>query len=133
MRRVLLDTSAYSAFKRGQRDAVDAIGSADRLLVSSIVLGELRAGFVRGNRVRQNEAELARMLDAERVDVIAVDAETSERYAAIVDSLRRAGTPVATNDVWIAACAMQHGAVLLTADTDFRRIGQIVVELLPSR
>jgi predicted nucleic acid-binding protein len=94
------------------------------------VLGELRAGFLKGTRLAANIAELAQFLASPRVLVAAVDEDTAERYAAIFDSLRRAGSPIPTNDVWIAASAMQHGSVLLTTDPHFRAITQIVAEIL---
>lgn len=58
------------------------------------------------------------------------DAETSERYAVILDSLREAGTPIPTNDVWIAASAMQHGLRLLTTDAHYRNVAQVIVDYL---
>ena len=61
---------------------------------------------------------------------MAIDQETAERYAVILDSLRRAGAPIPTNDVWIAAGAMQWGSLLLTTDPHFRAVTQIVAEIL---
>ncbi|HSF18336.1 MAG TPA: PIN domain-containing protein [Vicinamibacteria bacterium] len=69
---------------------------------------------------------LARFCESPRVVSAVVDAETSERYAVILDALRNAGTPVGTNDLWIAATAMQHGLILLTTDTDILQVAQIV-------
>jgi tRNA(fMet)-specific endonuclease VapC len=131
MRRVLLDTSAYSAFKRGHEDALAAVRTADELIVSAIVIGELLFGFRRGDRRTRNETELSTLLASPRVITVGIDRDTSERYALIRETLTRAGTPVAANDIWISATAMQYGATVLTADRDFLQIPQIVVELLP--
>lgn len=98
--------------------------------LNPVVLGELRAGFLKGTRLAANLAELAQFLASPRVVLVAVDEDTAERYAAILDSLRRAGAPIPTNDVWIAASAMQHGSVLLTTDPHFRAVAQIVAEIL---
>lgn len=74
-----------------------------------MVLGELRAGFLQGTRLTENLSELAQFLASPRVLVVPMDEETAERYAVILDSLRRADTPIPTNDIWIAASTMQHG------------------------
>lgn len=124
----LIDTSAYSAFLRGHRDVQRALQRVDRIVLTPVVLGELRAGFVRGARRAKNEAELARFRESPRVDVVGLDEGTADRYAAIVQGLRAAGTPIPTNDVWIAASAMQHGLRLITTDAHFRHVAQVIVD-----
>lgn len=124
----LLDTSAYSAFMRGHEELKLALQRTDRIVLTPIVLGELGAGFRAGARHKKNEAELRRFLSSPRVDVVAVDAETAERYAVILHALRQAGTPIPTNDIWIAASAMQHGLRVLTTDVHYTRIPQVIVE-----
>jgi predicted nucleic acid-binding protein len=131
VRRVLADTSAYAAFMRNHSDVASLFREADEIVVTPVVLGELRAGFRRGSRLRANEARLGLFLDSPRVRVLEIDADTSERYAVIFDSLRSAGTPIGTNDIWIAASAMQHGLRLVTTDSDFERVSQILVECFP--
>ena len=124
----LLDTSAYSAFLRGHAELKLALQRTDRIVLTPIVLGELGAGFRAGTRRKKNEAELRQFLSSPRVDVVAVDAETAERYAVILHGLRSAGTPIPTNDIWIAASAMQHGLRVITTDVHYTRIPQIIVE-----
>jgi tRNA(fMet)-specific endonuclease VapC len=131
VRRLLADTSAYAAFMRNHPDVASQFREADEIIVTPVVLGELRAGFRRGSRLRANEARLDMFLSSPRVRVLEIDADTSERYALIFASLRSAGTPIGTNDIWIAASAMQHGLRLLTTDTDFERVSQIVVDCFP--
>jgi tRNA(fMet)-specific endonuclease VapC len=97
-------------------------------VVSPTVLGELKAGFLRGRHRQKNEEELTAFLDSPRVEIVSVDEGTADRYAAIVDSLRSAGTPIPTNDIWIAACAMQHGLRLVTMDRHFRSVSQILLD-----
>ena len=124
----LLDTSAYSAFLRGHEELKLALQRADRIVLTPIVLGELGAGFRAGARHKKNEAELRQFLSSPRVDVVTVDTETAERYAVILHALRQARTPIPTNDIWIAASAMQHGLRVLTTDVHYTRIPQIIVE-----
>jgi len=127
---LLLDTSAYSALMRGHSGVKRALGHADETYVNPVVLGELRAGFLKGARTARNEAVLREFLAEPRVHSVPIDEDTTERYAVIYDALQRRGTPVSVNDVWIAASAFQHGLRVLTTDGDFRKIPQILVEYL---
>jgi len=127
--RYCLDTSAYSNFKRGDRQIVDLIDRADWLGIPAVVLGELWIGFLQGNRLPANQAELEEFLTHPAVEELTVDREVSQIYAEIVVSLRKAGTPVPSNDIWIAANAARAGATVLTYDSHFRhihRVGSIV-------
>src|SRR5437879_2132415 len=113
MIRLMLDTSAYSMLRRGHAPIQAAAQLADKLYVSPIVLGELEAGFRRGRRSQENERLLRRFLASPRVEVAPVAEETVHCYAHIFDYLRRAGTPIPVNDLWIAASAMEHGLAVL--------------------
>ncbi|HET7443921.1 MAG TPA: type II toxin-antitoxin system VapC family toxin [Solirubrobacterales bacterium] len=120
-----LDTSAYSNFRRGNEEVAVLLDRAEVVGVSTVVLGELRTGFLLGGRRRRNEAELDAFLDNPAVDVLPVDSETSRQYAEIVAELRKAGTPLPTNDIWIAATAARNGATVLTCDEHFERIARV--------
>lgn len=132
MSRILLDTSAYSAFKRGHPEVVASVRRAREILLPITVLGELLAGFEAGTRKQANEEELYRFLQSPRVGIVPLLEATARRYAVIYGDLRRAGRPVPTNDMWIAASAMEHGAELLTTDDDFTAIARILVRHFPS-
>ena len=135
MTRVLVDTSAYAAFLRDQPAVREAFQRASEIFLSVIVLGELRSGFLKGGRAGRNEARLQQFLGSPRCAVLVIDADTAERYAVIHDYLRRQGTPVSPNDLWIAASAAQHGLRILTLDADFDRIPHVIVDKFepPSR
>jgi tRNA(fMet)-specific endonuclease VapC len=122
MRPLLIDTNAYTAFKRGNVDIVEALAWADSLLLNSVVLGELLAGFASGSREAKNREELARFLDTPRVQVLPITTRTADAYALAYAGLRRKGTPIPTNDLWIAASAMETGAALLTLDAHFSHV-----------
>ena len=125
-----LDASAYSNFRRGNREVVTLLDRAERVGMPTITLGELRTGFLLGGRRERNEAELEDFLDNPVVEVLGVDSETSRHYAEIVADLRQAGTPLPTNDIWIAAVAARNGTTVLTSDEHFEsiaRVGSIVL------
>ena len=132
MSRLLLDTSAYSAWARGYALLKAPLQQATEICVSVVVLGELVAGFRRGRFREENESRLRDFLSAPRVKVLGVDEETVPPYAAIHDELRRRGSPVGHNDMWIAATAYQHGLRVLTLDGDFKKIPQVLVDLIES-
>jgi tRNA(fMet)-specific endonuclease VapC len=133
MKRFLLDTSAYSGLLRGHAGIKALVQKADEIILTPIVLGELHAGFLAGQQRRKNERELDEVLASPRVSVVTIDEETSTHYAAIVHWLRTAGKPIPTNDIWIAASAMQHGLPVVTTDRHFAQVPQILSEVLSAQ
>ncbi|MBM4124432.1 MAG: type II toxin-antitoxin system VapC family toxin [Nitrospira sp.] len=127
MTRLLLDTSVYIAAKKNLPAAAETLAHVDEIVVTPIVLGELRAGFLQGSKTETNERELRAFLDSPRVTIPPLDEETAGRYAIIRTALKKAGTPISTNDIWIAASAMQYGLPILTSDADFKKIPQVIV------
>jgi tRNA(fMet)-specific endonuclease VapC len=120
--KLLLDTSAYSAFKRGHEAVVDLVRRSERILLSTVVAGELIAGFRAGSRCEQNLRELRDFLDHERVTEVPVTLTTADRYGRVYATLRRKGTPLPTNDMWVAAQAMETGADLASLDGHFEHV-----------
>jgi tRNA(fMet)-specific endonuclease VapC len=128
--RYCLDASAYSHFKRGEERVVGLLEAADWIGVPSIVLGELWMGFLAGGRVERNVAELREFLANPVVNELIVDADVARVYAEIAIALRRAGNPIPTNDIWIAATAANVGAIVLTHDVHFdqiQRVGSLIL------
>jgi predicted nucleic acid-binding protein len=128
--RYCLDTSAYSHFQRGDRRVVEMIDQAEWIGVPAIVLGELRAGFRLGARTDKNEQQLRAFLANPAVETLAVDGEVSRHYADIVVEVRQRGRPVPTNDLWIAATAARHGAIVVSYDEHYEalpRVGTVVL------
>jgi tRNA(fMet)-specific endonuclease VapC len=126
MKKVLIDTNIYSFAMKGDADVIDILRKIDLIGFSTISIGELYSGFKGGNREKRNKDELDLFLDSPRLVVHSIDVETAEFYASILDNLRRAGTPVPTNDIWIAAVAFQHGYKLFSKDRHFNFIPGLV-------
>ena len=122
MNPVLLDTNAYSAFKRGHAEALLIVQRAPWIAISTTILGELLGGFAVGTRQAQNCQELDAFLASPRVRFLLVDRNTAEHYGALFASIRMAGTPIPTNDLWIAASALEHSLSLFTFDAHFNHV-----------
>lgn len=124
----MLGTSPCSAFMRGDSEIKLALQRAEEIHLDPGILGEMLAGFTRGKQRRKNEPELQAFLGFPHGNVLYVDGETAERYAAILVSLWRVGTPIPSNDLWVAACAMHHGLRPLTMDAQYQRVTQVIVD-----
>jgi len=119
MRTVLIDTNAYGALAGNDRKVLAAIGAAETVILSLFVLGELHAGFRGGTRFQENLDQLTRFIRKPTVKVGFPSTETAEIYGQLKVALHRKGTPIPINDVWIAAQAIEHGAVLVSYDRHF--------------
>jgi predicted nucleic acid-binding protein len=117
--RILIDTKCYSELDEGEPEAINRIQTATEVWVPLIVLGELFAGFELGSRKELNEKQLEDFLARPSVRVMFPDGETARHYGRIFQLLRRQGTPIPTNEIWIAALALQHQLVLDSADRHF--------------
>lgn len=129
MKRIIIDTNFYTAFKRNDPDAVVLLQRAEYIGVNSIILGELLAGFRCGSREKQNRVELDQFLDSARVAILAVNDETAEFYAQVFSELRQKGSPIPSNDLWLAASALQHGLALATYDDHFSSISGLLLAI----
>ncbi|MEX2154576.1 MAG: type II toxin-antitoxin system VapC family toxin [Gemmatimonadaceae bacterium] len=123
--RIALDTNRYVDFVRGDRAAVEVLESAEAIHLPLMVLGELRAGFAVGRQGARNEGALRRFLLRSGVFVLIPDDQTTHHYASIYRQLRQLGTPIPTNDIWIAASVLQHDLVLYARDKHFDQLPQI--------
>jgi tRNA(fMet)-specific endonuclease VapC len=124
--KIILDTGAYVGFKRNAVETVEIIVKTELIVFSPVVLGELMFGFRNGSRFKKNMDDLNRFLEHEAVDLAPIGKITSDRYSRIAAQLRLQGTPIPTNDIWIAAQAMEHGAELITSDKHFDKISGLV-------
>lgn len=127
---VVLDTSAYSRFRAGHAEVAAWLSRATTIAIPTTVLGELEAGFALGARAAENRVALAELLDEPFVRVLDVTREVALRYGALFVALRKKGTPIGTNDIWIAAVAIESGGHLLTFDEDYAKVSGLKATIL---
>ena len=125
--KILIDTNTYSAFKRNRSDVVQVYQRAEEIHISVTVLAELIAGFKAGSIENQNREELRSFLSSERAILDPMNEGTAEFYAHIYLLLRLKGSPIPTNDMWIAAAAMQNGCALYSLDTHFGAVDGLLL------
>jgi tRNA(fMet)-specific endonuclease VapC len=123
--RVALDTNRLTDLFQGDVALASFLGGCDEVRMPVVVLAEMKAGFYGGTRAVRNEALLTNLLGRETVDVIYAGRETAEQYARLFVQLKRAGTPVPDNDLWIAALAVEHDLALITRDRHFDTVPQL--------
>lgn len=117
---MIVDTNALSAIADGDPDIAPVIEAADLLAISVVALGEYRFGISQSRQIAQHEEWLRDNL--RRYRIFDVTSETSGHYAQLRFALKRAGTPIPSNDLWIAALCSQHSLPLLSRDTHFDRV-----------
>lgn len=123
--KLALDTNRYTDLCRDNKSAFETVELADEVWLPFIVLGELRAGFALGSQGPNNEAVLRRFLLKPRVRVLYADEQTTHHYAVVFRQLRKQGTPIPTNDMWIAALVLQHSLTLYDRDAHFDALPQL--------
>ena len=125
MKKIVLDTNAYTRLLTGEEDVLDVIGTAETVYMSIFVLGELYAGFAGGTKERENKDTLNRFLVKPSVKILNATAETAEVFGMVKQELKKIGSPLPINDVWIAAHTLETGSTLVTYDNHFKKIAGI--------
>lgn len=126
MRPVLFDTNAYTSFKRNDAAILEIVQHAECISISPVVIGELLAGFDGGNKAQQNKIELQKFLESSRITIYPITLDTSHFFSQIYCTLKNKGKPIPTNDMWIAAQALEHGCVICTYDKHFSFIEGLI-------
>ncbi len=124
--RIALDTNRYVDLCRGSAETVTLLEEAEAIMLPFVVIGELRAGFAHGRRQAENERILRRFLLKDGVRVLFADDQTTHHYASVFRQLRKQGTPIPTNDMWLAALVLQHNLALHARDKHFDHLPQMV-------
>jgi tRNA(fMet)-specific endonuclease VapC len=122
---IVIDTNRYRDFVDGKPDAVAVFRLAPKIYVPLVVVAELRAGFAVGSRGAENQRVFERFIHRPRVQLLMPAMETTRHYAALYRQLRDSGTPIPTNDLWIAALVVQHDVPLYSRDAHFDLIPQL--------
>ena len=123
--RLALDANRYDDLITGDEAIATLIETAQTVFLPFVVVGELRAGFAAGSRQAENERLLRRFMMKVGISLLCADEQTTHHYASVYLQLRRQGTPIPTNDMWIAALVLQHDLALCTRDEHFDRLPQI--------
>ena len=124
--KLVLDTNIYSDYAEGLTETVNFLAThGEHLYLPSVVMGELNFGFMKGSRRQFNEKKLGQFINHLKVEIIDVDSDVARKYAIVFFSLYKKGAKIPLNDVWIAACCMYTGGILLTRDSHFHAVDQI--------
>ena len=124
--RVALDTNRLTDLFNGDVELAEHLEGCDEVSIPLIVLAEIKAGFLGGKQPHRNEAILQKLLAKATFKVLLPNRETADHYAKLFNQLKRAGTPLPGNDIWISALALQHDLTLITRDQHFDRIPQLL-------
>ena len=124
--RVAVDTNRLTDLFQGDAELAELLGTCEEVWIPLVALGEIKAGFYGGRQQQRNELLLQKFLAKTTVGVLLPSRETAEHYARLFVQLKRAGTPVPDNDLWIAALVLEHDVALLTRDGHFDRIPQLL-------
>lgn len=114
---MILDTNGISAMAEGDPGLKPILLQAAQLAIPVIALGEYRFGISQSRDRERYEQWLAEHLLKFRV--LDIDERTTVSYGAIRAELRKAGTPIPSNDTWIAALCLQHSLPLISRDRHF--------------
>ena len=124
--RIALDTNRLIDLFRGDLPLAEYMGTCEEVWIPLPVIGEIKAGFYGGNQQSRNEELLGRLLARDTVGILLPGRETAEHYARLFVQLKRAGTPVPDNDLWIASLAMEYDLTLITRDRHFESRPQLI-------
>lgn len=120
---MILDTNGLSALAEGEPALEPLLRKATQIAIPVIVLGEYRYGIAHSRDRKHYEEWLTAYLSGFRI--LDVDEETTLSYRDVRTELNRAGTPIPSNDVWIAALCRQHRLPLLSRDRHFDAVSRI--------
>jgi len=125
VKKIILDTNAYSRYLKGDHDVLNMLGIADIVYMSIFVLGELFTGFKGGEKEKENIQNLNSFLIKPAVNILNGTIETSEIFGLLKYNLKIKGVPLPVNDIWIAAHTIESGSILITYDEHFKNIENI--------
>lgn len=122
MKKIVLDTNAYSRLMKGDKQVEQALNEADKIYLPLFVIAELLLGFKNGDREKENRSILEQFESMETVERYCPADETAELFSDLFLSLKKAGKPIPVHDIWIAAIAVETGSEIVTYDRHFLEI-----------
>ena len=125
MKSILLDTNAYTGLVNGNTKVLEYMAEADIIYISTVVLGELYAGFYGGTKLEWNSNILYELLEKETIKIIDVSHDTSKIFGKLKNELKQKSAMIPLNDIWIAAHAMETDSTLITFDKHFNDISEL--------
>ena len=128
--RFLLDSSIVIDHIGGFRRLPDKVSKSEAMLFSQIAMAEIKVGFDDTRRGRREREALENFKRLPNVVEITLTSATTDLYAKVFRSLRAAGTPIPINDIWLAAQALEHGAVLVSRDRHFEAVANLQTMIL---
>jgi tRNA(fMet)-specific endonuclease VapC len=127
VRRIILDTNAYTQLLSGNGQILEIVASAETVFMSIFVIGELHAGFYGGSKEKDNRETLNRFLSKPSVKILNATSDTAEIFGFVKNNLKKAGSPIPINDVWIAAHGIETGSIVITFDDHFSKVAGLRV------
>jgi tRNA(fMet)-specific endonuclease VapC len=124
--RAALDTNRLTDLFKGDTALAEWLEACDEVWIPLVVLAEIKAGFYGGAQQHRNQMLLGRLLSKATFRILLPGRETAEQYARLFVQLKRAGTPIPDNDLWIAALALEHDLMLVTRDQHFQHVPQLM-------
>jgi tRNA(fMet)-specific endonuclease VapC len=124
--RVALDTNRLTDLFQGDAELADRLSACDEVWIPLIVIAEIKAGFYGGSQQHRNQILLQTLLAKPTVGILLPARETAEHYARLFVQLKRAGTPIPDNDLWISALVLEHDLRLITRDRHFEHVPQLL-------
>ncbi|MEW6608714.1 MAG: type II toxin-antitoxin system VapC family toxin [bacterium] len=123
--RFLLDTNIIIGLFAKEPGIHNRIINAQEVFIPCIAIGELYFGAYKSVRVIENIARIDEFALCNTI--VSCNAETAKRYGEIKNHLKDKGQPVPENDIWIAAIAQQYNFTLVTQDSHFTAIDNLII------
>jgi predicted nucleic acid-binding protein len=121
----LADTTVFIAHESGR--PLRAAALPDRLAISVITIGELRAGVLAAADLQTRDRRLSTLTAALALEPVPVDERVAEAWARLRVTLRDLGLRMPVNDSWIAATALSLGVPVVTQDDDYIEVPGLAI------
>lgn len=128
---LVLDTSAYSELRRGNKDFITLVKKTRYIFVPMFVVAELAFGFKNGSKYKENHLELEKFLSNPYVNVMYIDnPDVIQRYSDLKLLCKQKGRALSDHDIWIASLALLNEYHLATCDKDFEILRETMQDRL---